>query len=104
MAGVVVQAAAEEVAKLIRPKEKPRPPGSLLGRPGRGLRSERNTLPRDMCFHCGAIVRFSSCDIFAKRCRDNVLILRANRSWATASAPARRLGNDGPGLATKQIG
>jgi len=46
MAGVVVQAAAEEVAKLIRPKEKPRPPG-LVRAARAGIRSERrNPTPR----------------------------------------------------------
>jgi hypothetical protein len=35
------QAAAEEVA-MIRPKEKPRPPGLLLGRPGRGYVTQKS--------------------------------------------------------------
>src|SRR5262245_10268370 len=61
---------AEEVARLTRPKEKPWPPGLLLGRPGRGYVQNAAILPRDICFHYGAIVRFRHCGIFTKRCRD----------------------------------
>jgi hypothetical protein len=42
MARAGPQAAAEEVA-MIRPKEKPRPPGLLLGRPGRGYVTQNPT-------------------------------------------------------------
>jgi hypothetical protein len=47
--GAGTQAAAEEVA-MIRPKEKPRPPGLLLGRPGRGYVQNAETLPAICAF------------------------------------------------------
>jgi hypothetical protein len=52
---------------MIRPKEKPRPPGLLLGRPGRGYVTQKPTA--EMCFHYGPIIRFRHCGIFVKRCR-----------------------------------
>ena len=109
MARAGAQAAAEEAARLIRPKEKPRlgpkrapAAGVTVRAAGAGIRSERRTLPCNMCFHYGAIVRFRHCDISAKRCRDNCVL---TGSRATVSAPTRRAWErDGPGLAMTRPG
>jgi len=77
---------------MIRPKKKPRPPGLLLGRPGRGYVTQNSTARNVLSLWPKDFVT----GIFAKWCRDINCVL--------SGAPTAGDSNRRPGLATTQVG